>query len=210
MRVATLLLIMQAAVLYSSVRPEVIPTSRPLSEVPSTLGSWQQYGPEGVVDEETRAILNADDLLNRTYVDPSTGRRAFLAVASFRTLQNGKAPHSPKNCLPGAGWTQVSADDKYPVDVGAGQPILVNRYIVAHGNEQSVVLYWYQSRDRVVANEFRAKFWVMADAVKDHRTDTSLVRVVVFNYGKSDDETTAQALDFSRKAYPALRGILPN
>jgi EpsI family protein len=208
-RVGTLALLLQAAVLYSGVRPEVIPNSRPLSEFPSTIGAWQQRGPEGVVDEETLAILNADDLLNRTYVDESTKRGVFFFVAAFRTQRNGKAPHSPKNCLPGAGWTQVSADDKFPVDVGAPQPILVNRYIVGHGNDRSVVLYWYQSRNRVVANEFKAKFWVMADAIHLNRTDTALVKVVVDIGDRTEDEATGTAVDFVRAFFVPLHEYLP-
>jgi len=41
------------------------------------------------------------------------------------------------------------------------------------------VLYWYQSPNRVVASEYKAKFWTVADAIRYNRTDTSLVRVVV-------------------------------
>lgn len=209
-RIATLFMILQAAILYSSVRPEVIPSSsQPLADFPSVLGSWHQYGPEGVVDDETRAVLNADDILDRTYVDPSTMRGVFFFVAAFRTQRNGKAPHSPKNCLPGSGWTQVSADDKFPVDIGAAQPILVNRYLVAHGNDRSVVLYWYQSRNRVVANEFKAKFWVMADAMHLNRTDTALVKVVVNIGDLSEEDATATAVDFVKSFFGPLHQYLP-
>jgi EpsI family protein len=208
-RVGTLFLILQAALLYSSVRPETIPDSRPLADFPVTLDAWQQDGPDGVVDDETRAILNADDLLTRNYRD-GLGRQAGLFVAAFRTQRNGKAPHSPKNCLPGSGWTQVASDDQFPVEVGAAQPILVNRYIVAHGNNQSVVLYWYQSRDRVVANEFRAKFWVMADAVRLNRTDTALVRVVVPIANQNQTAATQIAVDFVKAFFGPLHGYLPS
>ena len=30
-----------------------------------------------------------------------------------------------------------------------------------------------------MANEYKAKFWVMADAIRLNRTDTALVRVIV-------------------------------
>jgi EpsI family protein len=208
-RVGSLFIILQAALLYSSVRPEIIPDSRPLSDFPITLGAWQQDGPEGVVDEDSRAVLNADDLLSRSYLDGS-GRRAGLFVAAFRTQRNGKRPHSPKNCLPGSGWTQVSSDDEFPVDIGAAQPILVNRYIVAHGNNQSVVLYWYESRDRIVANEYRAKFWVMADAVRLNRTDTAMVRVVVPITDQNEDAATHTAVDFVRSFFSPLHQYLPS
>ena len=135
-RVGTLFLILQAALLYSSVRPETIPDSRPLADFPVTLDTWQQDGPEGVVDEESRAILNADDLLTRNYRDES-GRQAGLFVAGFRTQRNGKAPHSPKNCLPGSGWTQVASDDQFPVEVGAAQPLDSGESLYRGSRQQS-------------------------------------------------------------------------
>ena len=65
------------------------------------------------------------------------------------------------------------------IDVGRAAPITVNRYMIAYGSQRQLVLYWYQSRDRAVASEYKAKFWVMADAIRLNRTDTALVRVVV-------------------------------
>jgi len=203
----TLLLLAQAAVLYSSVRPESVPQSPPLAGLPLALGSWK-FVNEGVVDEETRDILKADDLLLRGYRDGSTGRGAELFVAAFRTQRNGKTPHSPKNCLPGSGWTQESSDN-YSIDVGGPRPIVVNRYIVQHGDDHSLVMYWYQSRDRVVASEYSAKFWVMADAIRYNRTDTALVRVVIPVINGNTDEATREASGFVQSFFGTLRQFLP-
>ena len=204
---ATLILVVQAAVLYSSVRPEAVPSSQPLSSLPQTLGSWN-FAAEGVVDDETRDILKADDLLLREYRDNSTGREGTLFVAAFRSQRNGKTPHSPKNCLPGAGWTQLSSGD-YSIDVGGAQPIVVNRYVVQHGDDRSVVLYWYQSRGRVVASEYTAKFWVMADAIRFNRTDTALVRVQIPIINGDSDGATRAAASFVQSFFGTLRQFLP-
>jgi EpsI family protein len=203
----TVLLLAQAAVLYSSVRPEKIPDSPPLSSLPLAFGTWT-FAQEGVVDDETKDVLKADDLLFRSYENRSTGRFATLFIAAFRSQRNGKAPHSPKNCLPGAGWTQLSSDD-YSIDIGAARPIVVNRYVVQHGDDRSLVLYWYQSRDRVVASEYTAKFWVMADAIRLNRTDTALVRVVVPLKGDTDD-ATHEAVSFVQSFFGPLRQVLPS
>ena len=69
--------------------------------------------------------------------------------------------------------------DTIRVDIaGRAQPIEINRYIVSKGDEHAVVLYWYQSRDRVVASEYRAAAFTAWDALRYNRTDTELVRVV--------------------------------
>ena len=70
------------------------------------------------------------------------------------------------------------------------------------------MLYWYQSRDRVVADEYRAKFYSMYDSIRYRRSDTSLVRVVVLVTG---DENAARVLatKFVQDIFAALRGQLP-
>lgn len=203
---ATILILLQAALLYSGVRPEAIPPSAPLSNLAFTLGPWQ-FVQEGVIDNETRDVLKADDLLNRTY-SAGGNQMANLFVAAFRSQKTGKAPHSPKNCLPGSGWTPLNAGD-YTIDVGEASPITVNKYVVAFGDARSVVLYWYQSRDRVVADEYKAKFWVVMDAMKYNRTDTALVRVVVPVVNRDEEAATKTATDFVKAFYKPLRQQLP-
>jgi len=206
-RLVTVFLLIQTAVLYSSIRTEYVPPSLPLSDVPRQIGSWNMVS-EGYVDKESQAVLQADDLLNRIYKSSSTGTQASLFVAAFRTQRTGKAPHSPKNCLPGSGWTQVSSEN-YSIDVGEGAPIVVNRYVIVHGEERELVFYWYQSRDRVVADEFKAKFWVVADAMRLNRTDTALVRVIVPISNNDVASATGTASDFVRSFFRALRQYLP-
>jgi EpsI family protein len=202
---ATALIIVQGTLIHNAIRPEAIPAGLPLSQMPTTLGAWQETE-EGVVDADTREILKADDLLNRFYVSNRTGANLF--IAAFRSQRNGKSPHSPKNCLPGSGWTPLTSDE-IAIDVGRGAPIEVNRYVVAHGDERSLVLYWYQSRDRTVASEYKAKFWVVVDAMRLNRTDTALVRVVVPIVDKNEAAATQAATDFVRSFYGTLRNYLP-
>lgn len=206
-RLVTLLLVAQAALLYSSIRPEAIPPGQPLAGIPQTLGPWTLVQ-EGVIDADTQAVLKADDLLNRVYADQSTGRGVDLFIAAFRSQRNGKAPHSPKNCLPGNGWTPLRSD-VLTIDVGRQAPISVNRYVVAHGDSRSLVLYWYQSRDRAVASEYKAKFWVIVDAVRLNRTDTALIRIVVPMANNDAGQATRTASEFVKTFYGTIRGFLP-
>lgn len=206
-RLVTAFLLIQTAVLYSSIRKEYIPPSRPLAEVPRELGSWKMVS-EGYVDPETQEVLKADDLLSRVYANPLTNTQATLFVAAFHSQRNGKAPHSPKNCMPGAGWTQMSSE-AFPIQLDPERSIVVNRYVIVHAEQKELVLYWYQSRDRVVADEFKAKFWVVADAMRLNRTDTALVRVIVDVNNNNVDAATVVAGDFVRSLFGPLRRYLP-
>lgn len=206
--VLTLALVAQAVALRAVSRPENVVPGPPLSAFPMQLAGWS-LGQEGYVDKETRDILQADDLLSRTYVKPGDPLPVNLFIASFLSQRNGKAPHSPKNCLPGAGWVKQT-EEILPVDVPGVGRIEVNHYLVANRDARSDVMYWYQSRDRVVASEYRAKFFVMADAIRLNRTDTALVRVTTPVIGGRAEEAQADNIEFIRASFQTVRGFLPN
>lgn len=205
-RVVTILLLLQAGLLYSSIRTEVIPVSHPLAQIPASVGDWRMTG-QGVVDKETMDILRADDTVVREYSKGNA--RVGLFVASFLSQRTGKSPHSPKNCLPGSGWEPL-ADGEAAVDVGGVAPINVNRYVIAHGDSRQLVYYWYQSRGRAVAGEFKAKFWVVADAMRYNRTDTALVRVIVPILDRDEASGDREIKAFIKAFYPTLLQYLPS
>src|SRR5688572_2206666 len=100
-KVLTAVLLLQAVLVYGFNRHEQIPQNRPLSQVPTQMGSWNLQQ-EGVVEKEVQDVLRADELLTRTYVSMDQRIGAHLFVAYFRSQRTGQAPHSPKNCLPGS------------------------------------------------------------------------------------------------------------
>ena len=130
---------------------------------------------QGIIEQEELDVLKADDTLTRVYRSPEGV--ASLFIAYFKTQRTGQSPHSPKNCLPGSGW-QPSSSGTEDVAVG-NETIHINRYLVSKGETQSLVLYWYQSHGRVIADEFKAKFYLIEDSIRQHRSDTALVRVVI-------------------------------
>ena len=157
-------------------RTEWTPASRPLSEFPTVVGAWRMVR-EGAMDPDERQVLRADDYLVRRYDAPG-GQSANLFVAYFKSQRAGQTPHSPKNCLPGSGWTWSMADSIRVAIAGRAQRIEINRYVVSKGDEHAVVLYWYQSHGRVVASEYKAAAFTAWDALRYNRSDTELVRVV--------------------------------
>jgi EpsI family protein len=161
------------------------------------------------VEPETLAVLKADDTLTRWYVNPANGG-ANLFVAYFKTQRTGQSPHSPKNCLPGAGWTPSSTGLLDVPIPATGETIRINRYVVSKGDSKSVVLYWYQTQSRVIADEFAAKFYLVSDSIKHHRSDTALVRVVVPVIGDHEQQAIDQGEAFVQSVYPVLRSYLPS
>lgn len=206
-RVLSLVLLAQAGVFYGFSRQEKVPLHRALQDFSVNSPTWltQEDMP---LDKETLDVLQADDILSRVYRNRDTGVFATLFVAYFQTQRTGKTPHSPKNCLPGSGWVpSESGEIAIPIP-GETKPIGVNHYVVSRGDNQSIVLYWYQSHNRVVASEYYAKIFTVTDAIRYNRSDTSLVRVVV-SADHGDTQTASEtAIQFVKSFFEPLKAYL--
>lgn len=183
------------------------PPPPPLAGFPGVIGQWRLFRSDPI-DAAIVKDLNADRLVTQTYRETPTGSFASLLVAWFQTQREGtRQPRSPKVCLPSAGWTP-RVTDQVTVATESGA-ITVNRYIVYKGTQRAVILYWYQTPRRVIAGEWAAKFWLAADALRDKRTDTALVRVTAWPAEGGDQAATDVAVGFARNVYPKLREYLP-
>ncbi|HEY3739357.1 MAG TPA: EpsI family protein [Bryobacteraceae bacterium] len=205
--ILTVLLLSQAVLLYSFTQKEAVPQTRPLVDMPPILGNWTKVQ-DGVIDQDTLNVLQSDDIINREFVNQN-GQHANLFVAMFRSQRNGKAPHSPKNCLPGAGWVQQTTNTIHIAVPGFATPVEANRYVVAKGDFKAVVIYWYQSRERSVASEYWAKYYVIEDAIRYNRTDTSIIKVTTFVGPGGVEQADALGEDLVKASFPTLRAYLP-
>jgi EpsI family protein len=163
----------------------------PLERLPLTIAGWSgKRLPD--IDEASRQVLGADDYLNRRY---SRAEEAVdLFVAFYASQHQGDAIHSPRNCLPGAGWRPV-AQSTVPFPLNEST-VSVNRYVIEKGRDRRVVYYWYQGRGRVVANEYANKAWLVIDAMRTGRSDGALVRAMApaTLEGERDAKAFVQAL----------------
>jgi EpsI family protein len=210
-RVLTALLCLQLFAFYAlASRPEKMPIVGPLADFPIALDGWMGMR-DYPIEQATLDVLRADDTLDRLYVDTRTNRSVIFFVAFFNTQRYGQSPHSPKNCLPGSGWEPVAGMSSRPAltEPGEAQPIVINKYVTEHGDERSVTLYWYQSHGRIIASEFAAKFWSIADSIRFHRSDTSIVKVTVPVNDGDVETATRTGYDFTRAMFPALLRQLP-
>jgi len=185
-------------------RDEAAVSRTPLSELPATIESWQGRDTRPF-DDDVVAALGVDDYVNRHYTRNGLAP-VSLYVGYYASQRQGDTIHSPQNCLPGAGWRPVSSE-RVTMDAG-GTPIEVNRYLIQKGVERQAVLYWYQGRGRVVANEYANKLWLMFDAARLRRTNGALVRLitpVVTTPGAAFDELSA----FTGAVFPRLAAHLP-
>jgi EpsI family protein len=192
---------------------ESVPIRAPFAQLPMQIADWR--GAElPPLDAKILAVLGVDDYVNRVYYGGDRSA-AGLYIGYYQSQRQGDTIHSPLNCIPGSGWQPVSnAYLTIPVrGTGGSQDISVNRYVIEKGLDRQLVLYWYQSHGRVVANEYWSKFYLVRDAVRLNRTDAALVRVIVPippNVDAAETQAEAQGVKFVQTVFPLLADYLPS
>jgi len=89
-------------------------------------------------------------------------------------------------------------------------PFEANRYLIAKGGERQLVLYWYLAHDRAVASEYWAKFYLVADSIRMHRSDGSLIRVITpLLPSEATDTAQQRLLSFAGTVVPRLDRYVP-
>jgi EpsI family protein len=203
----TLLLAAEAVFYIAYPKQEIAVLPKPLKTLATQLGQWQMVT-ESELSAGEEGVLQADDTLNRVYVDRATGTLASLFIAFFKTQKTGVAPHSPKVCLPGSGWEPTESGMLAIAVPGRAEPIQVNRSVIVNGERRSVVLYWYQTHNKVIADEYRAKLNTILDSLQFRRSDTSIVRIIVPESPGVNAE--AEARQMAQQSFAAIRELLPH
>lgn len=174
-----------------------------LSALPWRIGEWTGAEAEPLPDDVVLQ-LGVDEYVNRRYANGAVP--ISLYIGYYASQRQGDTIHSPQNCLPGAGWHPVEAG-RETLDVG-GRQVDVNRYVISKGLNSQVVLYWYQGRGRVVANEYANKALLMLDAARLGRTNGGLVRLIT-PVASTPDEAARQLRAFASALLAVLPEYLP-
>lgn len=146
----------------------------PMNSITKTMVGYE--GRDMIVPEEERKVAGMTDYMMRVYGPDSMP--AFTTYVGYYDKQvQGKAIHSPKNCLPGAGWEIMQST---PVPSPDGRPgATINRVVLSNKGTRALVYYWYQGRGRIQSSEYRVKWDLMRDAARYGRTEEALVRIVL-------------------------------
>jgi len=115
--------------------------------------------------------------------------------------------HSPKHCMPGSGWNPVESSIVSIGVSGSAESYKVNRILFQKGMEKLVMHYWYQGRNRVVANEYLDRFFLILDSIFRHRSEGALVRVL--GPWDSSGKYEKKQEEFIAGLFPILQQHLP-
>ena len=185
---------------------ERIKPNRSFSQFPLEIGPWR--GVTNQMDERVYNILGVEDYIMADFSkDP--GQAVNLYVGFYQSQSKGDLIHSPKNCMPGAGWN-IAQSSAIPIDLPkSGTTIKIAKLLLAKDGQKQVVYYWFQSRGRIISSEYMQKIWLVVDSITKNRTDGSFVRLIA---PVIKNETTAEMLltQFADAVYPVLNQFIPN
>lgn len=169
-------------------RPDAL--AAPLETIPRQLAGWTEVKSSELGAGVLRALAPTS-YISRSYM--KDGRQLDLFVAFYAQQRAGESMHSPKHCLPGGGWEiwkQGSATAPFN-----GEPAKINQYSIQNAGQRYLMLYWYQSRGRIIASEYLGKILLVRDALFDGRTAGSIVRITLPDVPGASEAATSFAAD---------------
>ena len=197
--VALLFMGLNSYTYYMFATKAVIPDRKPFMIFPVELGNGWSCPKFERMEDEVEAELGVTDYLLCTYVNQEQHEIAnvYVGYHGSQVREDGGAAensiHPPAHCLPGSGW-DIIRNETVPLDL-PGLPqenATAKRLVIAKGNQRNLVYYWYQSRGRVISEDWQKIVFVGLDRATRQRTDGSLVRITVPVRRKG--EAVAQAM----------------
>ena len=195
-------------------REAVIPPRASFSGFPLELDGWSC--PErGSVSQEIWRQLGATDMLICDYRRPGELVSVYVGYHASQVREQGggsgeNSIHPPAHCLPGSGWDIID-NRTVPLDFEPlrSRQATAKRLVVARGEARQLVYYWYQSRGRVISQDWQKILYVGWDRATRGRTDGSLVRFTI-PIVRGDEERAEQAFrEFAPRVLALLDAYVP-
>lgn len=189
---------------------EVVRLNMPLSEIPRKLGGWQGY--DEPINASALLKIGAQDTLRRYYLNDraTEDTRLDLYVAYFGGVR-GRAPHRPTECMPGAGFSNVSNERVSLKVPGFGQePLRVHKDVFEHrSGEKKLVVWWeYVHGENVASRTLQRLRWVLPGFLGGRRGSVLQVQVM-HNLKTNVDVGMSLVTEFMNQLGPHIQEVLP-
>jgi len=179
---------------------------KPFSTFPKQIGPWS--GKESRFDQKIYDILGVDDSILCHYTTPDK-RRAELYVGYYQSQRKGDLIHSPKNCMPGAGW-EIVKTSLIKIKTSENTKSDIIKLILQNGTHKQLMLYWFQSRGRIISSEYMQKIYLVIDSITRSRTDGSFVRLLTPIKDNNEEKALEILTDFAEDIMPVLTQYIPS
>jgi EpsI family protein len=194
---------------------EVLPVRQHFESFSLELGDWSCQGLERM-DPVVERTLGVTDYLICEFSRGGEPINVYVGYHESQVRRQGGGGretviHPPKHCLPGSGWDIVE-HDLVPISFPGlpERPAGVNRLVIAKGEDRRLVYYWYQSRGRVIAEDWKKVVFMSWDRARLQRTDGSLVRFTLPMVRGQEERAEAQFRDLAPQVLAGLPAYVPN
>lgn len=188
-------------------RREAVIPREPLASIPMLIHGWR--GVDVPLPPSALQDLRVSEYVMRRFTKGNES--IWVYIGYYRNQVEGAMPHSPRHCYPGNGFTPIRRSAlSIPVGISQRADLKANLYVFAKGNEREVVIYWYQSRGRVVASEFLDRLYLIRDSIVRNRRDGALVRFSTGATAETEPEAVRSLAQFVSVFYPCIPRVIPN
>ena len=167
-----------------------------LQSFPLELGG--RTGQKSTMDTEMWERVGGQEYIIIDYQQPDRPVINFYTAFYEYQKKAGDFIHSPRLCLPGAGWhIHSNRVRSLPTDNRAayGGQLKINELIIEKNGYWQLAYFWYQGRGRNFTSEWAAKFYMVWDGIFKRRTDGALVRLIAPMGSKNQTETFRPELE---------------
>jgi EpsI family protein len=183
----------------------VVPMARPLTEFPDSVQGWHVTS-QSTFGEDILNVLRPTDYLARQY-SGMVGDTIGLYIGYHDGGKESGEIHSPKHCLPGSGWQELSSD-RMELATPRGHVNLV-KAVYQKGESRQLFFYWFQVQNRTLSSEYALKGAEIVNSLLHGRRDAAFVRISV---PVETDEKHAEitGVNFIREIYPLIGNFIPS
>lgn len=206
MRFAIVYVLLASAAAFMNFREDIeVPLTRPFGEFPVAHNGWRMVE-QSKLSPNIIGVLMPTDYLARRYAGRD-GALVDIYLSFFNGGHDSGRIHSPKNCVVGAGWTELFSK-RVTMDFG-GQIANLVQAVYAKGERREVIYYWFAMRGTSMSDEYSLKIAEIVGSMLYRRRDQSFIRISVETMG---DTTSAQKYieEFLQDFYPVILKFLPS
>jgi len=181
-----------------------VPVNKPLVDISKNLDEWTMVGQYNF-DAQTLEVLKPTDYLYRSYKDRA-GNRVSLYLGYHSGGPGSGQIHSPKQCLPGSGWFELS-EIKRTIQV-AGKELPFVQAVYQNDDQKELFFYFFQVKGQVLTDEYSLKIAEITNSIFHKRRDSAFIRISIpFQEDLSDATEVGER--FLASIYPQIASVLP-
>jgi exosortase D (VPLPA-CTERM-specific) len=166
-------MVFSGTLIYTVGSPPAVPLLQSFDKFPLQIQDWQ--GRRGYMDHKIFEKTEADSYFDADFSSPGEVPVSLYIAYYESQVSAGAFSHTPDNCMTGGGWKTLESGTTL---IGPNLP--VNYLLLDKQGFRVLVYYWniQQGKWEALSSARVIKFYTILSAIKRHRSDWALVRLI--------------------------------